>query len=104
MTPNADSRTIWKFVLNVEDQASIQMPKGAQPLSVHTSDGMTIDLWALVDPTAATVSHTFIIHGTGHPILHRLPFVGTARRTDGLLVWHVFDGGEASHIGSSGTP
>jgi hypothetical protein len=96
MTPNADSRTIWKFSLAVEDAVSVPMPKGAQPLAVHTSDGQTIDLWALVDPAAPKVSHAFVIHGTGHSITHRLPYVGTARRDDGRLVWHVFNGGEAS--------
>lgn len=59
--------TIWKFELPMDDIATIDMPAGATPMSVHMQDNKAC-LWALVDPDNKFVPHKFRVAGTGHPI------------------------------------
>lgn len=85
--------TIYKYVLDVEDEQQLPMPKGATILHVASvSDQVT--LWALVDPDAPVVNRKFVIHGTGHDVTEPDQYVGTAITMNGRLVWHVFDRGE----------
>lgn len=82
--------TIWKYVLQPE--ISIEMPKGAQVLSVR-EQGDDICLWALVDPSAEMETRSFVGFGTGHviPNAEALRFVDTAHLNQGRLVFHVFE-------------
>lgn len=94
-------KTVWKFPLpGVENM--IDMPAGAQPLSVDLQaiDGKPmVCLWALVDPAAEKTIRWFQVVGTGHVELGDGPaqFVGSAQAmavndgTPSYLVLHVFD-------------
>ena len=83
-------KTIWKFV--VEPACSIDMPAGAQVLSVREQGG-AICLWALVDPAAPLEARRFIWVGTGHRMPDEAPltYLGTGHLDQGALVFHVFE-------------
>lgn len=84
-------KTIWKFPLNVTDEDEIQMPIGAQVLTVECQQGAPY-LWALVETTNAQESRVFSIFGTGHPIEKtELQYRGTFQLNGGNLVFHVFE-------------
>jgi hypothetical protein len=86
--------TIWKYEIEVTDRFIVNMPVGAKLLAVQTQGG-TPYVWAQVDPTARNEARKLCIHGTGHPIGHDYPFLGTFQLHGGALVFHVFDGGRA---------
>jgi len=84
---------IWKWTLSVLDVQTVQMPKGAQVLSVQVQDGEP-QLWAMVDEQAPTEPRTFATYGTGHPlpdVANHGRFVSTYQMHSGRLVFHVFD-------------
>ena len=72
----------------------IQLPIGAQVLSVGQQDG-TPYLWALVDPEQrALATRDLLVVGTGHDALvYGRRFIGTIHGVEGHLVLHVFDQG-----------
>ena len=84
-------KTIWKFTLDGRaSPQSIQMPKGAQSLSVQVQ-GENPCLWAIVNPQAEPETVLISIYGTGH----NLPdnpgeFIGTFQISNGRFVFHVF--------------
>lgn len=87
---------IGKFIIPVEDYATIIIPAGAKLLHVAEQHG-ELCLWALIDLTVPVVKRLFRVAGTGHPITGleaSWPFVGTGLLMGGKLVFHVFDGGE----------
>lgn len=84
-------KTIWKFTLSDDDLQEVQMPYGAEILSV----GMQRDkfcLWAIVDPERPKESRRIMLRGTGHnmPDFTIPPkFLGTVFQ--GIYVWHLFE-------------
>jgi len=87
---------IHKYTLKVEGTEILQMPKGAQILSVQVQHGEP-QLWALVDETAEIVGRLFSTYGTGQEFPHALDhgkFIGTYQLMHGSVVFHVFDNGE----------
>ena len=85
--------TIWKFPLEITDDQSIAMPKGAILLSAMMQNGV-LTLWALVQPSQPTVNRRVYVFGTGHPIPADLALEHVATLPDRQFIWHVFDGGE----------
>lgn len=84
---------VWKYTLTIDDEQEIVMPEGAELLHVAEQHGQ-LALWARVIPTGQpNVRRVILIRGTGHPIWTQ-PYVGTIVAAAGVLVWHVFDGGE----------
>ena len=86
-------KTIWKFPVPVNDGNVLEMPEGAEILSVQ-AQGETPCLWALVDEQSARESRTFRTFGTGHPIhidALDMEHVGTYQLHGGRLVFHVFE-------------
>lgn len=96
-------KTVWKYPLSAVE-TMIDMPAGAQPLSVGIQPGVdgrpVVVLWALVDPDATKTARWFQVVGTGNVELaddqpHR--FVGTtsaaALTATGpeFVVFHVFE-------------
>ena len=68
---------IWKFELKVNDIVHIEMPKGAEILSVNTQNG-TPCIWAKVDSKIETEKRSFAIFGTGEPLAsNKMKFVHT---------------------------
>ncbi len=84
------SKVIWKFTLR--PIIEIEMPEGAQVLSVHEQNG-EVCMWAQVRTENPTVKRKFFTFGTGHilPDNKRLKYVGTALLIDEALVLHVFE-------------
>lgn len=89
-------KTIWKYPLEVVDLQTVKMPAGAQILTAQmqgsASTGVTLCLWALVQPDAPLTGCVIEILGTGHPapdVPRR--HIGTVLMMQGALVWHVFE-------------
>lgn len=84
-------RQVWKYVLEVTDEQLIEMPQGAQILSVAVQNGSPM-LWALVNPVAPFEDRIVRTIGTGHPVEDVLGrFLGTYQLHGGALVFHVFE-------------
>lgn len=84
---------IWKWTLQIADTQQVQMPRGAQLLSVQMQGGAP-QLWALVNEKAPTEPRTFATYGTGNPMPELLDygrFVSTYQLHSGSLVFHVFE-------------
>jgi hypothetical protein len=85
---------IWKFVLEMQDSQRIEMPEGAQVLTVQTQ-GQRPCLWAVVDifDGSLTEMRTFEIHGTGNLIengsIINQRYIATFQQPP--FVWHVFE-------------
>ncbi len=95
-TPEQMRSVVWKYVLPLEDCASIDMPIGCKVLSAGVQDEQ-ICIWALVDPSdlIGTARYRFRIAGTGRPIKdsEHLDFIDTVLLMGGSLVFHVFQVG-----------
>jgi hypothetical protein len=91
--------TVYKYPIALDqlnqDEFSIPMPKGSLPLSFQVQRGIPT-LWAEVNDESPSVNHRFILKGTGQGLglFSGMPFIGTIQLNDGLLVLHLFDGGE----------
>lgn len=93
-------KTVWKYELPIEGEFDIEMPEGAQVLSVQEQVGGGIAtplvVWALVDTEADYMyaRRRFKIIGTGNPADHILPldrYIGTVQTNGGILVWHIWE-------------
>lgn len=84
---------IWKFPLPKTDMGVVNMPRGAQVLTVQEQGGWGV-LWAICDLDAPPVPRTVCIVGTGtaDPIPPRDAYVGTFQSQ--WFVGHVFLGPE----------
>lgn len=80
---------VYKYELPLEDMVRIEMPVGAEVLTVQTQHGVP-QIWALVRPGRTEVRR-FRVAGTGHNISVAGPYVGTFQLHGGGLVFHVFD-------------
>ena len=79
-------KQIWKFkVDNV-----IEMPKGAEILTVQMQDSFNEFIWALVDFENETEKRMFEIIGTGNKFDDtNKKYIGTWQ--DSMFVWHLFE-------------
>lgn len=84
-------KTIWKFSFDVDGEATIEMPHGAQVLHVGSQAPRTITVWAMVILPAEIEHRTFYVKGTGEVITEDddLRYLGTVM--DDPWVWHVFE-------------
>lgn len=101
------SKVVWRFVLNPDGgepsneegrlgfSCDVEIPEGAQFLPGRlelTTKGPA--LYALVDPDAATETHSFFVCGNGVEVpddgAHVLSWRGTYKETGGLTA-HVFE-------------
>lgn len=84
-------KQIWKFNLSVQSNFEIEMPKGAEIISVQSQNGSGV-MWAICDTSAEKETRTFGIYGTGHNMpADGLKYVGTYQEAGGALVWHLFE-------------
>lgn len=91
-------KTVWKFPLYIDDVQDVEMPEGAEVLSVQEWPGAELGaplvMYALVDDDAFKVRRRFRIVGTGNPADDLLPldrFLGSVITAGGALVWHVWE-------------
>jgi hypothetical protein len=81
-------KTIYKYVLQVQDQQTLSLPEGAEILSVQVQYGAPT-LWALVDVGAPAKAQQIHCYGTGHDVPDRPTIhIGTVQL--GTYVWHFF--------------
>ena len=91
--------TIYKYELSVIDFQIIDMPKGAEILSVQIQpsafggDSDRLFLWVKIDTSNELEPKRIRIFGTGNPMEyeHELNFIGTVQMNNYSLVWHVFE-------------
>lgn len=92
-------KTIYKYLLNVDDMQTIRMPEGALILSVQCQQGQPC-IWALIDTECAVGQRRFGLVGTGRPCAFEgHTHVGTFQLHDGELVFHLFDLGYIPAVG-----
>lgn len=84
--------TIWKYRLPTRGTVAIDMPKGAELLSVHNQNDCIV-LWAAVDDRKPTQPRTFDVRVTGscYATFTNVKFIGTVLLDDGAYVAHVFE-------------
>lgn len=85
------SKVVWKFPVPVSDSFELDLPIGAEVLTVQVQRGEP-QLWALVDPDAPKEKLRFRILGTGHSAKNadRLLWIATFQLHGGDLVFHCF--------------
>lgn len=87
-------KSIWKFGLETTDNQEIEMPIGAEILTVQTQHEQPC-LWALVHPSAEKEIRHFEVFGTGHEVSYPTgtdrKYIGTYQLHGGSLVFHVFE-------------
>lgn len=87
-------RAIWKYEIPIQDRTELQMPTGADILSIQVQKGI-ICLWALVDPTAEKEGRVFHLIGTGRLFnKHGLKYITSVQTHGDTFIWHLFDGGK----------
>ena len=89
------NKTIWKYEFKTNSLVNIEMPIGAEILTVQSQQDKTC-FWALVDPKAKLKQRCFEIIGTGHTIWEQQgqaerKYIGTYQLHGGDLVFHVFE-------------
>lgn len=86
------SRAVWKFPFHPAHPILIQMPKGAQVLSVQCQSDRPF-LWAFVDPHAEREVRGFYAYEAGQTIESNDlgQFVGTFQMPGGHLVFHMWE-------------
>lgn len=85
--------SIWKYPLDITDNQTLKMPKGAKILSIQNQTHSPT-IWALVDTEAELETRYINCYGTGHYInedLSKLNFIGTVQSNNNLLVFHFFE-------------
>ncbi len=85
-------KTIHKYTFKIEDEVSIEMPKGARILSVQCQDDIPV-MWALVDTENELETRLFNIFGTGEEIWPSFDYSKEdhlATFQHGIFVWHIF--------------
>ena len=90
------NQTIWKFETPFEEIFTLEMPKGAEILSVHRDEKTNIPcILALVYPENEKEKRTFELFGTGQSIHTDMgisrKYVGTYQYQRGEFVGHVFE-------------
>ncbi len=86
-----NTKTIWKYPIEIRDSQIVKMPKGSKILSAQFQLDV-LCLWAMVDAAEQEKEDRHIhIFGTGQwltePAVFRL--IATAQRCP--MVWHVFE-------------
>lgn len=82
--------TVWKFPLMLAVEQTINVPAGADWLTVQMQDDRPV-VWAHVNPAAAQLPRRILMVGTGHALLGKGVYLGTAQMVYGGYVWHFFE-------------
>ncbi len=84
-------KTIYKYRLSIEEEQTIEMPEGAEVLTVQTQGGVPC-VWAKLDHEKPLKVYKFVLIGTGHCIEDGFEgkYIGTFQKQGGTLVFHLF--------------
>ena len=86
-------KTVWKYPLETTGDLRIEMPVGAEILTVQNQMEVPC-IWALVNPEAKTEMRYFRIYGAGHPVINKVVkgnYIGNYQLQSGCLIFHVFE-------------
>ncbi len=91
-------KTIYKYPLQTTNVQILELPKGAEVLTVQTQND-TPQLWAVVDPENELEKRIIEIIGTGHPVRSSTvwranisrKYISTYQLFAGKGVFHVFE-------------
>jgi hypothetical protein len=85
-------KVVLQFEIPMSGLQEVNMPFGAQPLSVQEWDG-GVKLWCLCDPEMTlTETRSFRLLRTGEESQENsLAFIGTVQVNDGEFVLHLFE-------------
>lgn len=87
-------KQIWKFPMASPEQGRIEMPKGAEILTIQTQNE-TPCIWALVNPENEKEVRYFEVFGTGHEVCCDMgverKYINTFQLKCGALVFHLFE-------------
>lgn len=88
------NKEIWKYELQTTGSQAIEMPIGAEILTVQTQNDIPC-LWALVHPKESKEMRFIDVYGTGHNVPFGMQeikkYIGTYQLHGGTLVFHVFE-------------
>lgn len=85
------TKKIFKYPLETTGVQTIDMPEGAEILTVQTQREVPC-LWTLIDPNAPPLKRTIEIFGTGHEVTDgSRRYIGTYQLYNGKLVFHCFE-------------
>jgi hypothetical protein len=85
------SKGIYKYPVPVTASFTLDMPRGAEVLTVQVQHGEPV-LWALVDVAASLERREFAVHGTGHEMPEgERRYVGTFQLEGGHFIGHLFE-------------
>jgi len=79
---------IWKFLFEVVDFQTLNIPYGAKLLHIGTQQDIPT-LWAAVNPEQPLENRRFWVVGTGGRIPRDSTYVGTSVGSE--FVWHIYE-------------
>ena len=83
--------TIHKYPLELADLQAIELPHGAEILTVQVQHDVPV-LWAKVDTTNHAARRLIHLVGTGNPLVdHAARYIATIQLHGGALVLHAFE-------------
>ena len=85
-------KTVWKYTVPTDGTFGMNMPAGAEVLSVHVQNGV-VNMWVEVDPDVGSILKRFRVCGTGHDMPADEPrrFVGSYLLHGATEVYHLFE-------------
>lgn len=91
MSDDEKRHVVWKYVLPFQADPFIDMPEGAEVLTVQMQEGQPV-IWALVDPSIEVRRVRFLLAltGKGFDATHAR-YVGTFQIAKAGLVFHLFE-------------
>lgn len=89
-------RTIWKYIIPMEDSFTVAMPGDRTFLTLDKQGGFP-HIWVEVDPESELFDRKFHLVGTGNPIPtptqvhHELTYRGSFQMSGGAFVFHLYE-------------
>lgn len=90
-------RTVYKYMIPLEGEFTLELPAGAKIRHFGIQDGSP-KIWAEVNPFAPLATRSFRLIGTGRPLEPGLGYFGTAimqlsptTLPGNSLVWHLYE-------------
>jgi hypothetical protein len=88
-------KTVWKYSIELRDVIVLELPKGAEVLSVQEQFDHP-EMWVMVDTLADKEKRYFECYGTGHEMRILTPgytrkLINTFQMSGGNYVFHFFE-------------
>lgn len=85
-------KTIWKWNLKVDDEVTIEAPRGAVFVeTVRATSLESFEVWAEVDTEQPLERRRLVVVGTGNPKPTDLSLRRLGAAFGGPFVWHVYE-------------